>query len=65
MAWALSDPSRSCAVLIGTHEYTELDDLPSVARNVSRLRELCCDPAVWGLADERCRVLRQASRGRS
>ncbi|WP_330318349.1 caspase, EACC1-associated type [Streptomyces platensis] len=63
MAWALSDPSRSCAVLIGTHEYTELDDLPPVARNVSRLRELCCDPAVWGLADERCRVLRQASRG--
>ncbi|WP_432144847.1 caspase, EACC1-associated type [Streptomyces sp. bgisy084] len=59
---ALSDPSRSCAVLIGTHAYTELDDIPAVARNVSRLRELCRDPAVWGLADARCRVLRQASR---
>lgn len=62
MAGALSDPSRSCAVLIGTHAYTELDDIPAVARNVSRLRELCRDPAVWGLADERCRVLRRAPR---
>ncbi|MFE1171224.1 SUMF1/EgtB/PvdO family nonheme iron enzyme [Streptomyces sp. NPDC058773] len=62
MAGALSDPSRSCAVLIGTHTYTELDDIPAVANNLSRLRELCRDPAVWGLADERCRVLPQASR---
>ncbi|MEU8786186.1 SUMF1/EgtB/PvdO family nonheme iron enzyme [Streptomyces sp. NPDC048637] len=62
MAGALSDPSRSRAVLIGTHAYTELDDIPAVANNVGRLRELCCDPAAWGLAGERCRVLRQASR---
>ncbi|AZS70965.1 hypothetical protein DDE74_08435 [Streptomyces lydicus] len=62
MAGALSDPSRSRAVLIGTHAYTELDDIPAVANNVGRLRELCGDPAVWGLAGERCTVLRQASR---
>ncbi|MFG2829357.1 SUMF1/EgtB/PvdO family nonheme iron enzyme [Streptomyces sp. NPDC048434] len=62
MAGALSDPSRSRAVLIGTHAYTELDDIPAVANNIGRLRELLADPAVWGLADERCSVLRQPSR---
>ncbi|WP_326621914.1 SUMF1/EgtB/PvdO family nonheme iron enzyme [Streptomyces decoyicus] len=62
MAGALSDPSRSRAVLIGTDAYTELDDIPAVANNIGRLRELLGDPAVWGLADERCSVLRQPSR---
>ncbi|MFK0266352.1 SUMF1/EgtB/PvdO family nonheme iron enzyme [Streptomyces angustmyceticus] len=62
MAGALSDPSRSRAVLIGTHAYTELDDIPAVANNLGRLRELLTDPAVWGLADGRCDVLRQPSR---
>ncbi|MFI5526179.1 SUMF1/EgtB/PvdO family nonheme iron enzyme [Streptomyces platensis] len=57
-----SDPSRSRAVLIGTPTYTELGDLPAVANNVTRLRELCCDPSAWGLAGERCRALRRASR---
>ncbi|MGP8302915.1 caspase, EACC1-associated type [Streptomyces inhibens] len=58
----LSDPSRSRAVLIGTHTYTELDDIPAVANNVERLAALLCDPAVWGLTDGRCSVLRQPSR---
>lgn len=62
MAGALSDPSRSRAVLIGTHAYTELDDIPAVANNIGRLRELLTDPAVWGLADGRCGVLLQPSR---
>ncbi len=62
LAGALSDPSRSRAVLIGTDAYTELDDIPAVANNIGRLRELLGDPAVWGLADERCSVLRQPSR---
>ena len=62
LAGVQSDPSRSRAVLIGTPTYTELGDLPAVANNVTRLRELCCDPTAWGLAGERCRVLRRASR---
>ncbi|MGA5563986.1 caspase, EACC1-associated type [Streptomyces platensis] len=57
-----SDPARSRAVLIGTPTYTELGALPAVANNVTRLRELCCDPGAWGLAGERCRALRRASR---
>lgn len=60
----LSDPSRSRAVLIGTDSYAhpELDDLPAVRNNLGRLRELLGDPGVWGLAEERCSVLRQPSR---
>ncbi|MGW6022546.1 caspase, EACC1-associated type [Streptomyces sp. NPDC055099] len=55
----LSDPARSEAVLVGVHDYTGLDDLPSVARNLRGLRDVLTDPAVWGLADDACTVLPQ------
>ncbi len=52
----LADPLRSYAVLIGTSAYgaDALDDLPAVAKNLSRLAELLQDPAVWGLPAGRC-----------
>ncbi|MFJ5032202.1 caspase domain-containing protein [Streptomyces sp. NPDC088560] len=49
MALVLPDPGRSHAVLVGVHEYRQLDPLPGVAGGVGRLADLLCDPAVWGL----------------
>ncbi len=55
----LSDPARSEAVLVGVHDYVNLENLPAVARNLVGLREALTDPAVWGLPPEACTVLSQ------
>lgn len=46
---AVPDPLESRAVLIGVHDYRQLNPLPGVDSGVRRLAELLCDPAVWGL----------------
>ncbi|WP_163010775.1 caspase family protein [Streptomyces dangxiongensis] len=45
----LPDPERSHAVLIGVHDYRQLEPLPGVEAGVSKLAELLCDREVWGL----------------
>ncbi|AZS73113.1 protein kinase [Streptomyces lydicus] len=55
----LSDPTRSEAVLVGVHDYVNLENLPAVARNLVGLREALTDPALWGLPPEACTVLSQ------
>jgi uncharacterized caspase-like protein len=55
----LSDPARSQAVLVGVHEYSDLDGLPAVARNLEGLRRALTDPAVWGLPGAACTVVAQ------
>ncbi|MFF9085325.1 caspase domain-containing protein [Streptomyces sp. NPDC014991] len=45
----LPDPGQSHAVLIGVHDYRQLDPLPGVEAGVGRLAELLCDREVWGL----------------
>lgn len=57
----MSDPGRSEAVLVGVHDYVNLEELPAVARNLAGLREALTDPAVWGLPAEACTVLSQPS----
>ncbi|MFC0039595.1 caspase, EACC1-associated type, partial [Actinomadura rayongensis] len=61
---SLPDPAASRAVLIGTHSGcqdlgTWAGDLPSVARNTSRLQRLLTDGTVWGLSPEHCVELSQ------
>ncbi|MFE3587064.1 caspase domain-containing protein [Streptomyces niveus] len=56
---ALADPARSEAVLVGVHDYVNLEGLPAVARNVEGLRHVLTDPAVWGLPAEACTVISQ------
>lgn len=56
---ALADPARSEAVLVGVHDYVNLEGLPAVARNVEGLRQVLTDPAVWGLPAEACTVISQ------
>ena len=55
----LSDPARSEAVLVGVHDYVDLEDLPAVARNLEGLRQALTDPEVWGLPGEACTVIAQ------
>ncbi|CCK25418.1 hypothetical protein BN159_1039 [Streptomyces davaonensis JCM 4913] len=50
-------PGRSAAVLIGVSRYDHLAPLPGVRGNVVDLAEQLRDPAVWGLSEERCRVV--------
>lgn len=52
----LADPEKSYALLIGSSAYRDpgLDDLPTVANNLTRLSELLMDHEVWGLAEEHC-----------
>ncbi|MEU0934185.1 PQQ-binding-like beta-propeller repeat protein [Embleya sp. NPDC005971] len=45
----IPDPTSSRAVLIGIHKYRHLDSLPSVARGVTRLKQLLQEPSLWGL----------------
>ncbi|MFF3330379.1 caspase domain-containing protein [Streptomyces sp. NPDC002888] len=59
----LSDPVRSEAVLVGVHEYSVLENLPAVARNLDGLRQALTDPAVWGLPFGSCTVLPQPQSG--
>jgi peptide/nickel transport system substrate-binding protein len=50
----------SRAVLIGTSRYRKgrareaLADLPAVAGNITRLKEILCDPAILGIPSEHC-----------
>lgn len=59
MAPGLHDPRASRAVLIGTHTYDHLTDLPAVAGNLRALRTALIDPLVWGLPDVHCTVVEQ------
>lgn len=59
MAPGLHDPRSSRAVLIGTHTYDHLTDLPAVADNLRALRTALTDPLIWGLPDEHCIVVEQ------
>ncbi|WP_436771181.1 caspase, EACC1-associated type [Yinghuangia sp. YIM S09857] len=59
MAPGLHDPRSSGAVLIGTHTYDHLPDLPAVAHNLRALRAALIDPLVWGLPDGHCTVVEQ------
>ena len=52
----LPDPEASCAVLIGTDSYRDLEPLPAVSNNLERLRQLFTSPDLWGLAFRRCIV---------
>ncbi|MEV6871687.1 CHAT domain-containing protein [Amycolatopsis sp. NPDC051128] len=61
----LADPTRSRAVLLGTHHYDHLEDIPSVADNVERLRQLLTDPTIWGLPEANCTVWLQPDRAES
>jgi predicted restriction endonuclease len=54
---SLPDPLKSRAVLIGTSKYEYLDDLPSVANNLSKLFRLLTDEQVCGLPPEHCEVV--------
>ncbi|MFD5394227.1 caspase family protein [Streptomyces sp. NPDC127097] len=46
---ALPDPRASRAVLLGVHDYRQLDPLPGVQLGARRLAKLFRDPRVWGL----------------
>ncbi|TDB88469.1 hypothetical protein E1264_11435 [Actinomadura sp. KC216] len=50
----LPDPGASRAVLIGVHAYEALDDLPAVEQNLTGLRDVFTDPALWGLPESNC-----------
>ncbi|MFI6939628.1 esterase-like activity of phytase family protein [Streptomyces sp. NPDC050418] len=49
------DPTRSACVLIGTWQYDDkkVADLPTVKKNLTRLRKLLASPKVWGVSPER------------
>ncbi|MFI0405124.1 caspase family protein [Actinomadura sp. 3N508] len=50
----LPDADASRAVLIGVHGYETLDDLPAVEQNLTGLRDVFTDPALWGLPEGNC-----------
>lgn len=54
---SLPDPLTSRAVLIGTSEYTHLNDLPAVANNLQALSKLLQRTDLWGLPEEHCVVV--------
>ncbi|WP_199043023.1 caspase, EACC1-associated type [Glycomyces salinus] len=53
---SLPDPSRSAAVFIGVHDHADatIPSNPEVGAGAERLAELCRDPRLLGLPDERC-----------
>jgi caspase domain-containing protein len=56
----LADSASSRAVMIGASAYrSPLHDLPAVANNLIRLKELLTDAAIWGLREEHCRLIGQ------
>ncbi|WAZ21491.1 esterase-like activity of phytase family protein [Streptomyces cinnabarinus] len=57
MSEALPDPGASAAVLIGVAAYRSMPKLPTVARNLTRVKEALTDRAVWGLPPDRCVVV--------
>jgi len=57
-------PGLSSAVLIGCSRFEGMQPLPSVIHNVSDLRALLMDEAVWGLPHDRCVVMAEPSHPR-
>ncbi|MBD0837474.1 caspase, EACC1-associated type [Streptomyces sp. TRM68416] len=57
MTEALPDPGASAAVLIGVAAYKTMPKLPTVARNLTRLKEALTDRAIWGLPADKCVVV--------
>ena len=53
----LPDPAASRAVLIGAAAYASLPELKPVAQNLSGLRDVLCDPDLWGLDPGACTVV--------
>jgi Caspase domain len=53
----LPDPAHSRAVLIGGSDYASLPTLSSVRNNLGALAAILCDPDVWGLSEDHCRVI--------
>jgi hypothetical protein len=43
---------------VAVDQYTRLGPLPAVATNASRLSAALTDPSLWGLPDDRCRIIR-------
>jgi Caspase domain/NACHT domain len=58
------DPSTARAVLIGTHSYRYLEDLPAVANNLVGLKETFVDPDGWALPSAHCVTLAQVDDAR-
>lgn len=58
---ALADPATSRALLVGTHEYKNLETLAAVSNNLSALHRALTDRGLWGLPVNNCRVLSQPS----
>lgn len=57
MTESLPDPGASAAVLIGVASYRTMQKLPTVARNLTRLKEALTDRAIWGLPPDKCVVV--------
>lgn len=53
----LPDPAESRVVLIGAAEYETLPSLKPVAQNLLGIRNVLCDPELWGLPAEACTVV--------
>ncbi|MCT9080256.1 caspase, EACC1-associated type [Streptomyces fulvoviolaceus] len=51
---SLPDPARSAAVLIGVSGYRHLPRLPTVANNLTQLKEALTDREIWGLPADNC-----------
>ncbi|MFF5981426.1 esterase-like activity of phytase family protein [Streptomyces olindensis] len=54
MTGPLPDPHASAAVLIGVSSYRHMPKLPTVANNLTRLKEALTDRSIWGLPAARC-----------
>ncbi|GAA4237166.1 hypothetical protein GCM10022254_48540 [Actinomadura meridiana] len=61
----LPDPNASRAVLIGVHQYETLDALPAVEQNLTGLRDVFTDPALWGLPESNCVLVSQPQSSRA
>ncbi|MGW1468411.1 caspase, EACC1-associated type [Streptomyces sp. NPDC002308] len=55
----MMNPDSSRIVLVGCHTYENLDDLPSVKNNLSRLAEVLTHPLIGGLNPDTFRILEQ------
>jgi len=51
--------SRSRVVLSGVHSYRNLENLPSVQNNISRLLQVITDDSICGIDSKACRVVQQ------
>ncbi|MCX4486312.1 caspase family protein [Streptomyces anulatus] len=57
----LSSASGDRFIISGCHQYENLEDLPSVKNNLTKLVEVLSDPAIGGLEFEACTVVSQPS----